>query len=88
MRRGHIGDAGASGKPNADLPRCNADDKGENDRGLITSDTKTRLLNQAPAVRSTLLHFLRDDGSETRIKPGFWGCVARKCSAAPLIDRP
>jgi hypothetical protein len=39
MRRGHIGDAGASGKPNADLPRCNADDKGENDRGLITSDT-------------------------------------------------
>jgi len=24
----------------ADLPRCNADDKGENDRGLVTSDTK------------------------------------------------
>ena len=24
--------------PDADLPRCNADCKGENDRGLITSD--------------------------------------------------
>jgi hypothetical protein len=31
--------------PDADLPGCNADDKGENDRSLITSDTKTRPLN-------------------------------------------
>ncbi len=33
--------------PNADLPGRNADDKGENDRSLTTSDTKTRPLNQA-----------------------------------------
>jgi hypothetical protein len=39
--------------PNAGFPRCNADAKGENDRSLITSDTKTRPLNQAPAVRSS-----------------------------------
>jgi hypothetical protein len=27
--------------PDADLPGCHADDEGENDRSLITSDTKT-----------------------------------------------
>jgi hypothetical protein len=31
-----------------------AADKGENDRGLKTSDIKTRPLNQAPSVRSSL----------------------------------
>jgi hypothetical protein len=41
MRRGPIRDAGASAKPDADLPGCHADDEGENDRSLITSDTKT-----------------------------------------------
>jgi hypothetical protein len=30
--------------PDADLPACYADDGGENDRSLITSDTKTRPL--------------------------------------------
>ena len=34
MRHGHIRDVGASAKPDADLPGCNADDEGENDRGL------------------------------------------------------
>jgi len=29
-----------------DLPGCNADDKGENDRAPITSDAKTESLNQ------------------------------------------
>jgi hypothetical protein len=29
--------------PDADLPGCNADDEGENDRGLTAADTKTRL---------------------------------------------
>src|SRR5262249_49777890 len=38
----------------ADLPRCNADDEGENDRSLTTSDSKTRSLNQALVVRSSL----------------------------------
>ena len=33
--------------PDADLRGCHADDEGENDRRLITSDTKTRPLNQA-----------------------------------------
>ena len=32
--------------PDADLPRCADDNQGENDRGLITPDTKTRPLNQ------------------------------------------
>jgi hypothetical protein len=27
--------------PDADLPGCNADDEGENDRGLTATDTKT-----------------------------------------------
>jgi hypothetical protein len=39
MRRGHIKDAGASGKLHC--RRCKADSKGENDRSLIASDTKT-----------------------------------------------
>jgi hypothetical protein len=37
--------------PDADLPRSNADDKGENDRSLIAPDIKTRPLNQASALR-------------------------------------
>ena len=38
----------------------NADDKGENERSLITSDTTTRLLNQEPnrQTKSQLVHFL------------------------------
>jgi hypothetical protein len=35
------------------LPGCDAGSDGENDRSLTTSDTKTRPLNQAPAVRSS-----------------------------------
>src|SRR5262249_25310392 len=47
---GHIRDVGASGKP-----RCGRSwiDEGENDRGLTTTDTKPRSLNQAPPVRSS-----------------------------------
>jgi hypothetical protein len=41
MRHGPIRDVGASAKPNADLPGCNADDEGKNDRGLTATDTKT-----------------------------------------------
>jgi len=37
----------------ADLPKCVADDEGEDDRSLTTSDT-TRSLNQAQSVRSSL----------------------------------
>ena len=33
--------------------KCHADDQGEDDRSLTRSDTKTRSLNQAPAVRSS-----------------------------------
>ena len=36
-----------------DAMPCNADDEGENDRGLTRTDTKTRSLNQAPPVRSS-----------------------------------
>ena len=39
--------------PNADLPGCDANSEGENDRSLTISDTKTRPLNQASAVRSS-----------------------------------
>jgi hypothetical protein len=35
----------------ADLLGCNADDEGVNDRGLTATETKTKSLNQAPAVR-------------------------------------
>ena len=52
MRRGPIRDAGRK-NPDADLPGCDADDEGENDRSLTTSDTKTRPLNLASAVRSS-----------------------------------
>jgi hypothetical protein len=41
MGHDHIRDVGASANPDADLPECNADDKGENDRGLTAADTKT-----------------------------------------------
>jgi Integrase core domain len=40
------------------VPRRNADDEGEDDRRLITSDTKTRSLNQAPSVRSSLGYYI------------------------------
>jgi hypothetical protein len=36
--------------PDADLPGCNANDEGENDRGLTAADTKTRSLNQAHSL--------------------------------------
>jgi transposase InsO family protein len=38
----------------ANVPRCTADDKGENDRRLTASGTKTRSLNQTQSVRSSL----------------------------------
>jgi hypothetical protein len=37
----------------ADLPCCNADDEGEDDRSPTASDTKTRSLNPASSVRSS-----------------------------------
>ena len=46
---GPIKDAGAS-EPDADLPGCDADDQGENDRRLTQSDTMTPSLNEVPAV--------------------------------------
>jgi hypothetical protein len=41
--------------------RITTDDKGENDRGLTTSDTKTRSLNQDTAcqIEFRLLHITR-----------------------------
>jgi transposase InsO family protein len=39
--------------PDADLPGCDGDDEGENDRSLIASDSNARSLNQAPPVRSS-----------------------------------
>jgi len=50
MSSGRIKDGDASA---TDLPGHNADRKGENDRSPITSDNKTRPLNQAPIVRSS-----------------------------------
>ena len=43
MRRGHIKAAGALA--DADIPGCDADDEGKDDRSLTASDTKTRSLN-------------------------------------------
>jgi hypothetical protein len=51
--RPHQGRWCLRGNPDADLPGCDADSEGENDRSLTTSDTKARPLNQAPAVRSS-----------------------------------
>jgi hypothetical protein len=39
--------------PDADLFGRIADDEGENDRRLTTSDINTRSLNQVPSVRSS-----------------------------------
>ena len=41
MRRGIFRGVGRSTKPDADILRCYADDEGENDRSLFTTDTKT-----------------------------------------------
>jgi transposase InsO family protein len=42
MRHGHIRDVGASARPpDAYLLGCNANDEGENDRGLTATDTRT-----------------------------------------------
>jgi hypothetical protein len=51
MRHGHIKDLVLRQNPDADLPGCNADNEGENDRHLTATDTKTCSLNQAPAAR-------------------------------------
>ena len=71
--------------PDADLRGCYAYDKGENDRSLITSDAKTRPLNQASAVRAwceseyqlihviaavLLLHERSVDEIVTKLRPG------------------
>ena len=46
-------DAGASKNPDANIPGRYANDEGENDRSLITSDTKPDRSNQAQTVRSS-----------------------------------
>jgi hypothetical protein len=46
-------DQSATSRAYTYVPGCNADDEGENDRGLTATDTKTRSLNQAPPVRSS-----------------------------------
>jgi hypothetical protein len=43
----------ASENADADLSARNADDTGENDRGLITSDIKNWALGQTRAVRTS-----------------------------------
>jgi hypothetical protein len=40
-QRPHHGRWCSAKPPDADLPGCNADDEGENDRGLTATDTKT-----------------------------------------------
>jgi hypothetical protein len=45
--------------PDADLPGCDANSEGENDRSLITSNTKTRPLNQASPVEFQLIQIIR-----------------------------
>jgi hypothetical protein len=40
--------------PDANLLGCNADDKGEDDRSLTISESKTQSLNRAPTVRSNV----------------------------------
>src|SRR5262249_46045856 len=44
--------------PDADVPGCNADDEGENDRGLTATDTKTRSLKPGTAcqIEFRLIH--------------------------------
>src|SRR5215472_3671835 len=46
--------------PDADVPGCNADDEGENDRGLTATDTKTRSLKPGTAcqIEFRLIHFI------------------------------
>src|SRR5262244_3760281 len=47
--------------PDADVPGCNADDEGENDRGLTATDTKTRSLKPGTAcqIEFRLIHMTR-----------------------------
>jgi hypothetical protein len=65
-RAGHKRDVGAllerndwasvsQQNPDADLPGRSARDKGENNRSLVASDTKTRPLNQGIACQSEFL---------------------------------
>src|SRR5262245_32227337 len=46
--------------PDADVPGCNADDEGENDRGLTATDTKTRSLKPGTAcqIEFRLIHLI------------------------------
>ena len=74
-RRAHIRGAGLRQNPDAHLPRC--DGEGEDDRGLTTSDTKTRSLKTRHTLSDRvpanpffdshdvkLLRVLTDRGSE------------------------
>ena len=60
MRRGLIRGVGRSTKPDADILRCYADDEGENDRSLITTDTKTRPLKPGMTcqIELRLIHLI------------------------------
>ena len=60
MRRGLIRGVGRSTKPDADILRCYADDEGENDRSLFTTDTKTRPLKPGMTcqIELRLIHLI------------------------------
>ena len=59
--------------PDADLPGCHADDEGENDRSLITSDTKTRPLKPGTdcQIEFRLIHTIAD--ATTLTEAGYVG---------------
>ena len=48
--------------PDADLPGCNADDQGENDRGLTVTDTKTLIAQPGTScpIDFRLIHLIKD----------------------------
>jgi len=71
----------------ANVPRRNADDEGENDRRLITSDTKTRSLNQAPSVRSSLGYYSLCDVPRALLLMASAAMNGRSAAASSSIRR-
>jgi hypothetical protein len=57
----------------ANVPRCNADGEGENDRSLITSDTKTRPLNPGTRcqIKFRLIQLIRSVGARIFFLPKY-----------------
>src|SRR5262245_38949792 len=87
----HIRDVGASAKPRC---RPNADDEGENDRGLTATDTKSSSLNQASTVLSDRVpatHFTpsvaRRVSPPVRMQPMAWIAPAVSLSDGPNQGR-